>query len=86
MASTREFRNGEYAVVIRQSGIADGPDYVLVHGLGMAHEYWDGVAEVLEPTGTVYALDLPGFGEAPEPRKPLSMAESGELLAALLAA
>jgi pimeloyl-ACP methyl ester carboxylesterase len=86
MASTREFRSGEHAVVIRQSGIADGPDYVLVHGLGMAHEYWNEVAEVLEPTGTVYALDLPGFGDAPEPRKPLSMAESGELLAELLVA
>jgi pimeloyl-ACP methyl ester carboxylesterase len=86
MASTREFRSGEYVVVIRQSGIADGPDYVLVHGLGMAHEYWDDVAEVLEPTGTVYALDLPGFGDAPEPSRPLSMLESGELLAELLAA
>ncbi|MBT2517012.1 alpha/beta fold hydrolase [Streptomyces sp. ISL-90] len=86
MASAREFRSGEYVVVVRQSGIADGPDYVLVHGLGMAHEYWDGVAEVLEPTGTVYALDLPGFGDAPEPVEPLSMSESGELLAELLVA
>jgi pimeloyl-ACP methyl ester carboxylesterase len=86
MASTREFRSGEYVIAIRQSGIADGPNYVLVHGLGMAHEYWHAVAEVLEPTGTVYALDLPGFGDTPEPREPLSMAESGELLAELLAA
>ena len=86
MASTREFRSGERVVVIRQSGIADGRDYVLVHGLGMSHEYWDGLAEVLEATGTVYALDLPGFGDAPEPREPLGMAESGELIAELIAA
>ena len=68
MATTREFRSGERVVVIRQSGLADGPDYVLVHGLGMAHEYWDGLADELEASGTVYALDLPGFGDAPEPR------------------
>ncbi|WP_169053884.1 alpha/beta fold hydrolase [Agromyces sp. H66] len=86
MAMTREFRSGERVVLIRESGIPDGPAYVLVHGLGMAHEYWDAMAEVIEPTGTVYALDLPGFGGAPEPSRPLSMAESGELLAELLAA
>lgn len=86
MTTIREFRSGEHVVLITQSGIAGGPDYVLVHGLGMAHEYWHEVAEVLEATGTVYALDLPGFGEAPEPTRPLSMAESGELVAELLVA
>ena len=86
MATTREFRSGDRVVVIRESGVADGPDYVLVHGLGMAHEYWNGLADVLEASGTVYALDLPGFGDAPEPPSPLSMAESGELVAELLVA
>lgn len=86
MATTREFRSGDRVVLIRESGIAGGPDYVLVHGLGMAHEYWDGLADVLEESGTVYALDLPGFGDAPEPPRPLSMAESGELVAELIAA
>ncbi|HEX6366348.1 MAG TPA: alpha/beta fold hydrolase [Agromyces sp.] len=85
MATTREFRRGEHAVIVRQSGIAGGPDYVLVHGLGMAHGYWDPVAELLEPTGTVYALDMPGFGDAPEPHRPLTMAESADLIADLLA-
>jgi pimeloyl-ACP methyl ester carboxylesterase len=86
MATTREFRSGQHVVVIRESGISSGPDYVLVHGLGMAHEYWRALADVLEPTGTVYALDLPGFGDAPKPREPLSIVASGELLAALLTA
>lgn len=86
MSATREFRSGEHVVVIHESGAPDGPDYVLVHGLGMAHQYWDAVADVLEPTGTVYALDLPGFGDAPEPREPLSMPDAGELLAELLVA
>lgn len=86
MSNTREFRSGEHVVIIHESGLRDGPDYVLVHGLGMAHEYWDGIADALEPTGTVYALDLPGFGDAPEPHEPLGMPEAGELLAELLAA
>lgn len=86
MASAREFRSGERVVAIRQSGIPGGPDYVLVHGLGMAHEYWDGLADTLGTTGTVYALDLPGFGDAPEPPEPLGIRESAELLAGLLVA
>ncbi len=84
MTTTREFRRGEHVVVIQQSGRPDGPDYVLVHGLGMAHESWDGIAEVLRSSGTVRALDMPGFGDSPQPRKPLSIVESGELLAELL--
>ncbi len=86
MSNSREFRSGEHVVIIHESGLRSGPDYVLVHGLGMAHEYWDGLADALEPTGTVHALDLPGFGDAPEPREPLSMPEAGELLADLLVA
>ncbi len=84
MTSTREFRRGEHVIVIHTSGRVAGPDYVLVHGLGMAHEYWTRLAGVLETSGTVWALDLPGFGDAPRPSAPLSMAESGELLAELL--
>ena len=86
MSNSREFRSGEHVVIIHESGLRDGPDYVLVHGLGMAHEYWDGLAVALEATGTVHALDLPGFGDAPAPRAPLSMPDAGELLAQLLVA
>ena len=86
MTTTREFRSGEHVIVLRESGRGGGPAYVLVHGLGMAHDYWDPVTELLEPTGTVYALDMPGFGDAPEPRRPLTMPEAGDLLAELLAA
>lgn len=84
MTTTHEFRRGEHVVVVRRSGRADGPSYVLVHGLGMAHESWSGIAEVLEASGTVWALDLPGFGDSPRPATPLSIVETGELLAELL--
>ncbi|WP_022892229.1 alpha/beta hydrolase [Agromyces subbeticus] len=86
MATTRVFRSGEWVTLITRTGIDDGPDYVLVHGIGMAHEYWSDVAEALGRTGTVYALDLPGFGEAPEPEHPPSMPAAGDLLAELVRA
>lgn len=84
MAITRWFRSGDRVVRIAESGGASRPVYVLVHGLGMAHEYWNGLAHSLESTGRVLALDLPGFGDSPEPDEPLSMAESGALVGELL--
>ncbi|GAA1938321.1 alpha/beta fold hydrolase [Agromyces allii] len=67
-------------------GPATPPTYVLVHGLGMAAEYWGGLGERLAPTGRVLALDLPGFGEAPEPARVLSVPETADLVADLVRA
>ncbi|WP_308798361.1 alpha/beta hydrolase [Agromyces silvae] len=86
MAVTRWFRSGDRVIRIVESGGASRPVYVLVHGLGMAHEYWNGLADALERTGRVLALDLPGFGDSPTPDEPLSMPESGALVGELLAA
>lgn len=71
-------------VLVHRSGAAEGPVYVLVHGLGMDHDSWNGLADALGQSGRVYALDMPGFGDAPKPERPLSMVESGDLLAELL--
>jgi pimeloyl-ACP methyl ester carboxylesterase len=84
MALTRWFRSGDRAVHIVESGGGSRPVFVLVHGLGMAHEYWNGLAEALEVHGRVIAVDMPGFGDSPAPSEPLSMAESGALLAELI--
>jgi pimeloyl-ACP methyl ester carboxylesterase len=86
MSVTREFRRGDGVTVITESGTGAGPCYVLVHGIGMGHRYFSGLADALARDGRVLALDLPGFGEAPEPDEPLSMGASGEYLAALLEA
>ncbi|MCY7340568.1 MAG: alpha/beta hydrolase [Pseudonocardia sp.] len=43
-------------------GGTEGPDIVLVHGLGGSHLNWDLVAPRLTAHGHVLALDLPGFG------------------------
>ena len=84
MSVTREFRRDDGVTVITESGVAGGPCFVLVHGIGMGHRYWSDLADALARTGRVLALDLPGFGDAPEPEHPHSMPESGDYLAALL--
>ncbi|MEI5582814.1 MULTISPECIES: alpha/beta hydrolase [unclassified Agromyces] len=86
MSLTREFRRGDGVTVITESGNGDGPVYVLVHGIGMGHRYWSELADALARAGRVLALDLPGFGEAPEPERPLTMSQSGEYLAELIEA
>src|SRR3954447_20202612 len=45
-------------------GNADGPTFVLVHGLGGSHLNWDLLAPLLTAHGRVLALDLPGFGRS----------------------
>ncbi|GAA2031028.1 hypothetical protein GCM10009819_13570 [Agromyces tropicus] len=83
MSRTREFRLGDEVTVVTESG-AGRPTYVLVHGIGMGHRYWSDLADALAREGRVLALDLPGFGDAPEPRHPQSMRETGAHLAALV--
>ena len=62
-----------------------GPDvFVLVHGLGMGRSVFADLAQRL--SGTVLAVDLPGFGAAPEPALPLTMPQHADLIAAHLAA
>jgi pimeloyl-ACP methyl ester carboxylesterase len=39
---------------------------VLIHGLGGTKAVWDPVLPLLEPEREVHALDMPGFGAAPE--------------------
>jgi|GEM_PF-302814 len=85
MSRVREFRRGDAVTVITESG-AGRPTYVLVHGIGMGHRYWSDLADELARDGRVLALDLPGFGDAPEPRVTPTISESGAQLAELVAA
>ncbi|MCW4457135.1 alpha/beta hydrolase [Microbacterium sp. MPKO10] len=85
MSEQREFVSAGRTTIITESGIDTGIDYVLVHGIGMGHRYWSEFAEALGRTGRVFALDLPGFGDAPEPDEPLDIAASGDLIAEIVA-
>ena len=46
-------------------GPPDGPVFLLVHGLGGSLLNWLSVGPALAERGTVYALDLAGFGRTP---------------------
>ncbi|MET1052823.1 MAG: alpha/beta hydrolase [Mycetocola sp.] len=79
-----EFRSRERVTIVAQSGLHTGPSYILLHGIGMGRRYWGTLTDTLGRSGRVYALDLPGFGDAPEPERPLDMGQSGDLIAELV--
>lgn len=70
--------------MIAESGLHTGPSFILLHGIGMGRRYWGTLTDTLGAHGRVFALDLPGFGDAPEPETPLTMAQSGDLIAELV--
>ena len=76
----RTVRIGDQDIVYEDTGVRGGRTYVLVHGIGMGHSVFRALAEELASDGRVIALDLPGFGESPEPPTPRSMADSGDLI------
>lgn len=58
---------------------------VLVHGLGMGQQSFGMLRAQLSRSFDVVALDLPGFGQSPEPATSLPMVELADLVAAALA-
>ncbi|MEP6479771.1 MAG: alpha/beta fold hydrolase [Rhodoglobus sp.] len=62
-----------------------GPDFVLVHGIGVSSRYYQPAAAELAKLGTVYLVDLPGYGAAPNPRRDVSIADHAGVLAKFLA-
>ncbi|GAB3631738.1 alpha/beta fold hydrolase [Microbacterium sp. AGC85] len=80
-ASVIEFEHGGATLIAEDFGTGDRP-YVLVHGIGMGRSVYLDFIERLP--GRIIALDLPGFGEAPEPERTLTMARHADLIAAFL--
>lgn len=59
-----------HALAVRRYGPepdALGHAYVLIHGFGGSSFTWHGWAPRLSKRGTVFTVDLTGFGEAPKP-------------------
>lgn len=71
---------GNHDVVATDTGRVSERTFLLVHGIGMGISYFAQLSQELESHGRVVALDLPGFGDAPEPLDALSMAQMGALL------
>lgn len=83
---TARFEHAGLEMVYTRSGLATGPTFVLVHGIGMGHRVFRGVAEVLDEHGQVLAVDLPGFGDSPEPGSARDLAATGRFLVEFVAA
>jgi pimeloyl-ACP methyl ester carboxylesterase len=64
----------------------DGPNFVMVHGLGVTSGYFEPLAEQLSDDGTVWLVDLPGYGASPKPARDVPLRDHARALAATLEA
>lgn len=80
-AMDRTFASGEFVIRYTDTPGARDTTYFLVHGIGMGRVVYSGVSEELAGSGRVIAVDLPGFGDSPEPGSEHSL----EVTAAVLA-
>jgi pimeloyl-ACP methyl ester carboxylesterase len=60
--------------------LGSGPPLLLVHGLSGSWQNWLETIPYFARTHRVLALDLPGFGESPMPREPISIKGYGRTL------
>ncbi|WP_309127207.1 alpha/beta hydrolase [Microbacterium sp.] len=80
-ADIGEFVHGGATLVYEDFGSGTKP-IVLLHGIGMGRSVYIDLIRRL--SGRIVGLDLPGFGEAPEPRRTLTMERHADLVAAFL--
>lgn len=84
MAAPEQFTHAGATLVAERRGA--GPHvYVLVHGIGMGRTVFADLARHLGD-GEVIAIDMPGYGEAPEPPRVLTVERNADLVAAYLQA
>ncbi|WP_194410619.1 alpha/beta fold hydrolase [Microbacterium cremeum] len=84
MASPERFTHAGATLVAERRG-AGPPVYVLIHGIGMGRTVFADLTRHLGDGETV-ALDLPGYGEAPEPPRVPTIERNADLVAAYLRA
>lgn len=61
-----------------------GPDFVLVHGIGVSSRSYAPTAAMLAQKGEVHLLDLAGYGNSPRPDRDMTIADHAELVARYL--
>jgi pimeloyl-ACP methyl ester carboxylesterase len=79
------FEYGGRVLLVFEQGRDTGTTFVLVHGIGVASRYFRRLAPLLAEHGRVLTVELPGFGQAPKPRRVQRVEDHGDLLAAYLA-
>ncbi|MET0812810.1 MAG: alpha/beta hydrolase [Microbacterium sp.] len=81
----REFAHAGATLVAESHGVGS-PVFVMIHGIGMGRTVFAELVDDLSPGARTIAIDLPGYGEAPEPRRTLTMERTADLVAAYLRA
>lgn len=61
-----------------------GPDFVLVHGIGVSARSYGPTAAALAEHGDVYLLDLPGYGRSPRPDRDMTIADHARIVGQFL--
>ncbi|GAA5202584.1 alpha/beta fold hydrolase [Microbacterium jejuense] len=82
MPSVERFAHAGATMIVERTGDG-GPVYVLVHGIGMGRSVFRELVRQLHD-GEVVTVDLPGYGEAPEPVRVLTVERTADLVAAFL--
>jgi pimeloyl-ACP methyl ester carboxylesterase len=77
-------RPGVNAVVEAERDVFPAPVFVLIHGIGMSHRYFQRLGDRLSAHGRVVLLDLPGAGWTRKPLSAMTNASKAEFVAALL--
>lgn len=62
----------------------EGKPLVIIHGWGCNIGVYDALIKHLSKNHTVYALDLPGFGESDEPESPWSVSDYADFMCEFL--
>ncbi|WP_127473100.1 alpha/beta fold hydrolase [Microbacterium sulfonylureivorans] len=83
MAPTHDFTFAGATLVVERRGVGE-PVFVVIHGIGMGRGVFGDLTAHLDDDAQVIAVDLPGYGEAPEPRRVLTMERTADLVAAFL--
>ncbi len=66
---------GRLYASLQPAGSGPRPTYVLLHGIGVSHRYFARLHLELAKDSDVYTFDLPGFGDAPRPGRPVPVGE-----------
>lgn len=78
------YTRGDHQILTYRWAHPEAPRFVLVHGIGMGAVTFTRFIEAILPDAEVLAVDLPGFGDSPEPEHALSIPETADLLAEAL--
>ncbi|MFT4136576.1 alpha/beta fold hydrolase [Microbacterium sp.] len=79
------FTHAGATLVLEEHGEGE-PLFLLIHGIGMGRMVFADLVTHLEGRGRIWTVDQPGYGEAPEPERTLTMERTADLVAALLRA